>query len=483
MNPNQAIFRSQVLKDLNSCWTPHDGQVPIGEAVFYQDKTLIFNECGRKFGKTEILCYFLYRLAMMVSNGAFYYIAPFSKQARELVWEAKRFQNFLNEEIKEKYQIRFLDQQMRVRIGSTGSFIKLDGAENFEAYRGVNPHGIGYDEFKDFRPQFHEAMDPNLATHNAPLMIIGTPPRGDDLNKEQFIQLADYCKEDEQAGYFNLPTETNPHISKDWLDKKKQELFLRGEHDVWFREYMAQRVTGGKRAIYPMFSRNKMVSPHGDIISHISRYRKRLTFQCIADPASTSVFGVLFRAIDPGSKTIYRIDEIYEDIPEQMTGRKMWDKIYKKITQIHPHLHDWHFVYDEAAAWFANEMHDILMDEGLHNEMCWVPTNKLKGNQANKKETGINLIREQMLYGKYVVSDRCQKLMWEIENYIKDDKGKIPKENDHLLDCDRYGDMDYGYNLNREEIPEDEKPKRRLEDELDRMSNQDNWDLDYEELY
>ena len=53
-----------------------------------------------------------------------------------------------------------------------------------------------------------------------------------------------------------------------------------------------------------------------------------------------------------------------------------------------------------------------------------------------------------LLHGYLIISDRCEKLAWEMRNYAKDDKNKIPKENDHLIDCLRYILDFWAYDMN-----------------------------------
>lgn len=77
---------ADIIADLNSVFKPHSGQVPIGKALFGDNKKLVVIECGRKFGKTDFLCYALYRWAMTNPKTFSYYIAPWAKQITDLVW-------------------------------------------------------------------------------------------------------------------------------------------------------------------------------------------------------------------------------------------------------------------------------------------------------------------------------------------------------------------------------------------------------------
>jgi len=62
----------------------------------------------------------------------------------------------------------------------------------------------------------------------------------------------------------------------------------------------------------------------------------------------------------------------------------------------------------------------------------------------NAVAPGINYIRELMEFGKFFVVIRdgspvCPQLLVEIDSYRYDDKGRIIKVADHLLDALRYG--------------------------------------------
>ena len=76
----------------------------------------------------------------------------------------------------------------------------------------------------------------------------------------------------------------------------------------------------------------------------------------------------------------------------------------------------------------------------------------------SRKEAGLSLIKDQMLENLAMISDRCKNLIWEVENYIKDKNGNIPKKADHLIDCWRYGNAAAGLSLDSEDLPEAPDP-------------------------
>ena len=439
MNTARSLTNySGILDALHTTWKPHAKQVQVGSALLRDGKRSLFIQCGRKWGKTEIIIYLLYRWALANPNSSCYYISPFQKQSKEIVWANRRLHNFIDA----KYIRSINSTEMRITLHN-GSFIKCDGSDNYEVYRGIEPHFVVLEEFKDFKPDFYVAMEPNLSVYNSPLVIIGTPPNRDC----QFTMIAEEHRNDPTKFYIEGATEDNPIIDKAWLEKKKLELYRRGEWDVWEREYMGRYVKGGSSKIFSML-KGDIVHSHNDVLRAIGRDIKKLKKYCFADPAGASVFGVLFVMINPYTKMIYFLDEIYETRQDFMTVDNIGREMIKKTDEFYLAREDddWYFGYDEAATWFANEMRDRF-------DVNCMPTTKAQA----KKEHGLSLIKDALIHNKVMMSDRCVKTFWELDNYIKDDKGRIPKVNDHNIDNFRYilsADM---YDLNNVSDPDHKK--------------------------
>ena len=118
---------------------------------------------------------------------------------------------------------------------------------------------------------------------------------------------------------------------------------------------------------------------------------------------------------------------------------KYTSKIKAKMNELNPYIEvdEWYKVYDEAAAWFATELMGQFGD-------YFMPTAK----HLNKKENGLSLCKDQIIYETLVMTDRMQKLKWEIQQYVRTDRGDIPKKNDHLIDCWRYLNAAANYDMN-----------------------------------
>jgi hypothetical protein len=432
-------------------------------ALFLHCYSLVFGENGRKWGKTEVIAYYLWRRALTVPGGH-YYFAPEQKQAKEIIWASDRIQKFGPQEYIDG---KPNDTEMRIWF-KNGSFIKIDGSDNFSSHRGTEPHTLVYDEFLDFRPEFHTIMDPNRLPHKAPLLIFTTPPNRD-------IEHYDGMKSSLKLGvdYFNFPSWMNPHVDRGWLKAKKAELYARGEGDVWEREYGAKKVRGGKDSIFPMYSRKTHVKPFKAVMEEIFRDRKRLLWQVICDPGNATCFAVLFRAINPYTRHVYRLAEIYETNQAETSTSRIVPRIRAIREELYPdaeaHGNEWEQLYDEAATWFATE---ALISFGE----VFSPTSK----GTRDIDEGLSLLKDQMLYGLTTITDRCINLGKEIENFVRDPKTGKPRKDcqDHLIDCDRYGNDFAGIDLAPEVEPvtpdQDMAPRfKSPQQDLDEAANAD----------
>ncbi len=453
----------QIIEDLYRGWKPNDGQLAAGQAL-EKGKLTQFIRWGRKGGKTDYIIKCIYRFALLNPGSGCYYFCPLQNQAREILWETGRLQKG----IPKKYIRKIKDNDMRI-ILTNNSFIKLDGSDKYEKHRGTEPHFLVYDEFKDFDPRFHEAIDPNRGVYNCPLIILGTPPVSinEDKNYSQYHELQNQCRRDDDKFYLELssyvnvqnvpkppttrPGETEMSMEdrikrgRAYLAKKKKELIERGEEYRWQIEYMAKNVTQGRNAVFPMLNK-KFLFAHDPMMETLLKDEEKLEWFCIADPGTSTVFGVLFICMNPYSREIFVLDEIYEKDRNNTSTRNILPKIHAKMRELAPNLNpedDWIKVADEAAAWFINE---AVNQADPRMNLTFVETQKI----AHPKEQGISLIKDTLLYGFLFLSDRVDNdgsgLYWEMEQYVCID-GKYPKHWDHLIDDLRYFYAEADYDM------------------------------------
>lgn len=440
LTPEEQL-KLQIIEDLNKPrgeglnaglkFRLHKSQIEDIKLIKNHGVSLLIVPSGRKYGKTEEAGFFLWDGALNEPGSANYYIAPESSHGRKIVWDTWRLQRFLDED-SDKYIKSIKNMEMKIEF-KNGSFIQVIGSENFGAANGLTPWRAVYDEFKLFHHRWHIDFAPNLIAKAAPLMIIGTLPTPGDRNYDQYYDVLEAAKKDPSARIQTRTTFDNPinllPKQKKAIEEEIARLRARGEEDVVQREYYSRIVPGGKKAIFPMLNKDCVI-PANELRRKIAKDIKKLEWYCITDPGTTTCFAALIVALNPYTKEVFMLDEIYEKDQNMTSSRMIYPRLEALMLKHNPYAEirdDWIKVVDEAAAWFAQEV--------LHQyDVYFSPTNK----SYNKKEEGLSLIKDQLIHTLFYISSDCPNLYEEMEKYARDDKGNIPKRNDHLIDCVRY---------------------------------------------
>lgn len=432
-------------KDVGLATRLHPGQISALEGLYTKDISLVLVPSGRKFGKTELAAYVLWRQAILHPGSACYYVAPEGNHGRKIVWDTQRLQRFLGND-SAKYLLgegkRIRNNEMYIPFKNR-SFIQVVGSENFGAANGLTPDIAIYDEFKLFHPRWHVDFAPNLIAKAAPLVIIGTLPTPGDRNQDQYLDLLKHVKNDPRCEVHTRTTFDNPinllPAQSRAIASEISRLRARGEEDIVQREYYSKLIPGGKSAIFPMISKDAHLRQHKDIIAEIKKDLNKLEWHVVADPGNATVFGVLIMALNPYTKKVYILDEIYEKNQMDTSTRSIYPRIESKCIELYPSgdiTEDWIKTMDEQAAWFATE---VMNQYGVY----FAPTSK----HLRTKDEGLSLIKDMLLHELVVISDRCPNLWKEMQSYAKDIKGLIPKRDDHLIDCYRYALTSMNYNM------------------------------------
>jgi len=373
-----------------------------------------------------------------------------------------------------------------------GSFIGVEGAENFANADGLEPQFLVYDEFKHHDPRFNEAMEPNMDVYNGTILAIGTPPDNVD---NYYSRVAADCRRREDAAFHCMPSFMNEHVYEGGEQGVKFQKIIRkymdrGEWDVLQREYYAQIVQGGSSAVFPMFEpasyddrgilikHSRHVRPHSDFEYQFTHYVKDWDFFVSADPGTTTVFAVLFMAIHRKSKAVVLFDEIYEQNQRETSTRSIFPRVLQKMQKIPIAYSDWTLVYDYAAAWFANEV-------AVEYDFALMPCEK----DLKNKEKKLGQIKDIINAGLFFMSEQARMAASEMSNYIKDKDGKLPKSGDHQLDNLRYALNAASYDFSifgtgEEEIDLDSPRGYTIDRDIEiDVSSKDEWDILGSEFY
>lgn len=460
--------RNDLISLLYNTWTPHAGQEQAGQAVFSSDADLVYVECGRKFGKSEFATYCCWLYAILYDNAEVYYLAPAVKQAKELVWYNSRMQscNSYSEDFLIEVErimggeVKILYHEARILLPN-GSFIKVDGSDNYNTQRGLKPDFVVADEYRDFKPQWIEATRPNMMVKQGKILFITTPPHGPN----HAYKMAEECrkgqsKKDDNYFYLNLPSFWNdrlPH-NREWLAKEQRRLESEGRHNEWRREYMAEYIASDEHAVLPQLNRG-MVEPKEDLIKVIKKNTEKMIYMVTMDPGNSTRFAALFSVYCPITSTIFILDSLFEDNSQKTSLSFIFQRINEitaEYKEIGLKVSDPIYVHNCKCPWVQKDLNQVL-DKA--SNPC---------NPEYKDVTyGINLLKDSIASGKIRVSDKCADLITESELFIRHhESGEVPKEPRQLINCLRYIPEACGFDWEclhlQDQLPPDEEFIRKL---------------------
>jgi hypothetical protein len=187
---------------------------------------------GRRGGKTLLEVEDMVFDAVSDKDRPIFYLAPTQKQAREIIWEAlkKRLAG-----IGEANEGRL---EMKIPTQKGGfSLIQIAGWENRENFRGKPAYSIKFDEvdtMKDFFIGWHEIFRPTLIDFNGKATFSGTPKK-ENPNLRRLEKLAQI---DKDYACFHFTSWDNPYLSREELEKAKQEM----DADTYRQEILAEYI-------------------------------------------------------------------------------------------------------------------------------------------------------------------------------------------------------------------------------------------------
>lgn len=154
---------------VNTGYNPREHQLEIHKAMAASRFAILV--CHRRFGKTVVGVNALIDAALRfrAGDGRFAYLAPFYGQAKKVAWDYfKQFTHMID-------GIRYNESELSV-IFPNGSIIRLYGADNPDALRGIYLDGCVLDEVADMKPNvWGEVIRPALSDRIGWALFIGTP--------------------------------------------------------------------------------------------------------------------------------------------------------------------------------------------------------------------------------------------------------------------------------------------------------------------
>ena len=129
----------------------------------------------RRAGKTELALMELIHRALKFDKdlGLFFYVAPFLKQAKTIAWS--RLKQKL-EPLRVLGAVDINEGDLMVTFKHNGSVIRVFGADNPDAMRGVRLDAVVIDEVAQIKPGvWVDVLQPTLADRKGWALFIGTP--------------------------------------------------------------------------------------------------------------------------------------------------------------------------------------------------------------------------------------------------------------------------------------------------------------------
>ena len=210
-------------------------------------------------------------------------------------------------------------------------------------------------------------------------------------------------------GWDDVPHLQPPNISQAELDAL--------EADMLPHQRSARR-TGrpalGAGAIYPVDERDLLIKPF-PIPEH---YERGYAFD-----VGWKKTAALIAARDPETRCVYLTGEYYRGEQQPI---------------IHAHGIRSMLPFDELIGCIDPAAAGSNQKDGsnLMQEYCDLGLNLVKAN--NSVDAGLHAVLVLMQAGLLKVFDTLKNFITELRLYRRDEKGKIVKENDHLMDCLRY---------------------------------------------
>lgn len=135
--------------------------------------------CHRGAGKTVATINDLLDAALRKDGSRYAYVGPTYKQAKAVAWD------YLGTSCRELLSLGAKSNESELRWDlPNGGQVRLYGADNFEALRGLHLDGVALDEFADFDPRaWRTVIRPALSQKKGSAIFIGTPKGRNEFYK------------------------------------------------------------------------------------------------------------------------------------------------------------------------------------------------------------------------------------------------------------------------------------------------------------
>lgn len=382
-------------------------------------------DIGRRWGKSKLAI----KLAMetMIDGGSVGYFVPTYFFADDFWDEIKeRLEPIIEWKSESKRRIRLI----------TGGVLEVWSLEKKRAGRSRKYKRVIIDEAafgKDLKESWEKAIRPTLTDLQGDAWILSTPQGMNNY----FFKLFENDKRFANWKSFQMPSSTNPYLSKDELDEIKSQL----DELTWLQEFEAQFVDFTGRPFAYSF-RPKDV---GEKKSHLAKLGKPtialplyLSFDFNVDPITCIV------AQHPNDRSWVKV---YREF------RLKDSNIYKLCDAIYSTYGDDYFIKVTGDASGGNR--SAMVDNNLNYykiimDKLGLPIERFSVPNANPSIGDNRVLCNSLLerHPNYLIDpDGCPFLVEDLKYCEVNDKGEIDTKKDkhkgHLLDAWRYYNEEY----------------------------------------
>lgn len=388
----QAVFK----------FKPHDAQVEILEVIQEGAFNTLTLTCGRRFGKSELLS-FVATTELLIPNSRVLLITPSYANAKAI------FDKVITAVMRANLKILKKDSKLMTFELEAGNTFIVATPKSISNVLGFRYSLVIIDESQDVS-HLMENIENKIAPAQADF---GERADGFNFSKTVFIGTARTDDNeffipfergiDKVFGYksFNYPTECNPYISKNYIEKKRQTLPQR----EFEQEYMGIWQKTNDANIYYAFNKDIHVLPHQQILEKI--HPDGLFYSGLDFGFNDNQSLILaYYAKDTG--TIYIIDEY---VANQRTTKEHHKNFIELETANGIHASSGKGFSGTGGTNYTR-FGDPTARQTI-NDLA-VDYSYFINNASNDIIEGIKVINTMFHNNKIIISDKCQRLIKEI---------------------------------------------------------------------
>lgn len=265
LTAKELKFRQEqdIAEVVSTGYSPHALQLEVHMRL----KRFSVLVCHRRWGKTVLAVNALIDAAARDTrkNARYAYIAPFRNQAKDITWL------YFKEFASKIPGVKFNESELTVTFchNDTPTTIKLYGADNAEAMRGLYNMGVVVDEVADMAPKvWSEIIRPTLTDYLGWCLFIGTP-KGINL----FSQLYTRGLTDPEWFSAIYPAEKSIGVLP-WITEKELADARKDMTDAQYRQEFGCDFDAASDNILisiDLFRRSNAAEPDGSVVNHMPK--------------------------------------------------------------------------------------------------------------------------------------------------------------------------------------------------------------------